>query len=43
MLAEFQVVWSTLGEIVSALPDHVVTVVCTVFCLVGVVGVLRSI
>ena len=43
MLERFSEVWSTLGDIISALPADVVTVVCTVFILVGVVGALRTI
>ena len=42
MLERFTDVWSTFGDIISALPDDVVTVVAFVFCGVGIIGVLRS-
>ena len=42
MLAEFRMVWNTLSEIISALPNAVTIVVCTVFCYVGIVGIMKS-
>lgn len=42
MLAEFQSVWTTLGDIISALPNTITIVVCTVFCYVGIVGIMKS-
>lgn len=42
MLLEFQLVWNTLGSIISALPSDVVNSVVFVFCSIGVIGILRS-
>lgn len=42
MLERFSVVWGLFGNITANLPTDVVTVAVTVFCFVGIVGVLRS-
>lgn len=42
MLQQFQLVWSTFGDILSALPSDIVICFSFVFCGIGVVGLFRS-
>lgn len=42
MLEHFSAVWVAFGDIISSLPDDIITVVAFVFCGIGIVGVLRS-
>ena len=42
MLENYRSVWAVFGGIISALPSDLVVVGVTIFCFVGIVGVLRS-
>ena len=43
MFERFSEVWGVLGNITANFPSDVTAVVVTVFCFIGIIGVLRSI
>lgn len=42
MLSQFRIVWDFLGEVVSAIPSDITSVVSYVFVGIGIIGILRS-